>query len=89
MLSGGVYFHYVEGNRTRDEQYWQHHFTDRSIESWEGFTFEEVCLRHPLIIKIKGDLFFDGLFVHLQANIHLLLFKSIWKQQRRKELVRR
>ena len=37
MLNGGVYFHYVEGNRTRDEQYWQHHFTDRSIESWEGF----------------------------------------------------
>ena len=42
MLSGGVYFHYVEGNRTRDEQYWQHHFTDRSIESWEGVIYLEV-----------------------------------------------
>ena len=40
------YFQYVENNRTRDEQYWQHHFTDRSVEAWEGFTFEEVCLRH-------------------------------------------
>ena len=40
------YFQFVENNRTRDEQYWQHHFTDRSVEAWEGFTFEEVCLRH-------------------------------------------
>jgi len=45
------YFHYVEGNRSHDEQYWQHHFTDRSVESWEGFTFEEVCLRHLPHIK--------------------------------------
>ena len=24
------YFRYVENNRSRDEQYWQHHFMDRS-----------------------------------------------------------
>ena len=47
------YFRYVEGNRSRDEQYWQHHYTDRSVASWEGFTFEEVCLRHLPHIK-KG-----------------------------------
>lgn len=45
------YFRYVENNRSRDEQYWQHHFTDRSVESWEGFTFEEICLRHLPHIK--------------------------------------
>ena len=45
------YFQYVENNRSRDEQYWQHHFTDRSVESWEGFTFEEICLRHLPHIK--------------------------------------
>jgi hypothetical protein len=45
------YFSYVENNRTRDEQYWQHHYTNRSIESWEGFTFEEICLRHLPHIK--------------------------------------
>ena len=47
------YFRYVEQNRSRDEQYWQHHFTDRGVASWEGFTFEEVCLRHLTHIK-KG-----------------------------------
>lgn len=45
------YFRYVENNRSRDEQYWQHHHTDRSTESWEGFTFEEICLRHLPHIK--------------------------------------
>lgn len=45
------YFQYVENNRSRDEQYWQHHHTDRSTESWEGFTFEEICLRHLPHIK--------------------------------------
>lgn len=45
------YFYYVEDNRSRDEQYWQHHFTDLSVSSWEGFTFEEVCLRHLPHIK--------------------------------------
>lgn len=45
------YFRYVEGNLSRDEQYWQHHFMDRSVQSWEGFTFEEVCLRHLPHIK--------------------------------------
>ena len=47
------YFRYVEGNRSRDENYWQHHYMDRGVASWEGFTFEEVCLRHLSHIK-KG-----------------------------------
>ena len=29
----------------------QHHFADRAVEVWEGFTFEEVCLRHLPHIK--------------------------------------
>ena len=45
------YLRYVENNQSRDEQYWQHHFSDRSVEAWEGFTFEEVCLRHLPHIK--------------------------------------
>ena len=47
------YFRYIENNHSRDEQYWQHHFADRSVASWQGFTFEEVCLRHLSHIK-KG-----------------------------------
>lgn len=53
------YFRYVEDNHSRDEQYWQHHFTDRSVESWEGFTFEEVCLHH--LPQIKKGLGISGI----------------------------
>ena len=45
------YFHYVEGNRSQDEHYWQHHFTDRDVAAWQGFTFEELCLQHLPLIK--------------------------------------
>lgn len=53
------YLRYVDGNNSRDEQYWQHHFTDRSVESWEGFTFEEVCLHH--LPQIKQGLGISGI----------------------------
>lgn len=53
------YFRYVEDNRSRDEQYWQHHHTDRGVESWEGFTFEEICLRH--LPQIKYGLGISGM----------------------------
>ena len=45
------YFRYLRGNNTRDEQYWQHHFQDRSVETWEGFSFEQLCLFHLPHIK--------------------------------------
>ena len=47
------YLYFVDGNNSHDEQYWLHHFTDRSVAAWEGFTFEQVCLRHLQHIK-KG-----------------------------------
>jgi len=47
------YYRFVDGNNSRDEQYWSHHFRDRNIESWQGFSFEQVCLLHLRHIK-KG-----------------------------------
>lgn len=45
------YLRYVRDNHTRDEQFWQHHFQDRSVQSWEGFSFEQLCIRHLTHIK--------------------------------------
>lgn len=45
------YFRYIKDNRTRDDAYWQHHFQDRGVESWEGYSFEELCFRHLPHIK--------------------------------------
>ena len=59
------YFRYVENNRSRDEHYWQHHFTDRSVSAWEGFTFEEVCLHH--LPQIKHGLGISGISTEVSA----------------------
>lgn len=53
------YLKYVRDNRSKDEQYWQHHFMDRSVESWEGFSFEQLCLRH--LPQIKHGLGISGI----------------------------
>lgn len=45
------YFKYICNNNSRDEHYWQHHYQDRSVEAWEGFSFEQLCLIHLPHIK--------------------------------------
>lgn len=45
------YYKFVLGNNSKDEHYWQHHFNDRSVSSWEGFSFEQLCLHHLSHIK--------------------------------------
>ena len=59
------YLKYVETNRSKDENYWQHHFTDRSVESWQGFTFEEICLQH--LPQIKKGLGITGIGTEASA----------------------
>lgn len=59
------YLRFVENNHSRDEQYWQHHYTDRGVESWEGFTFEEVCLIH--LPHIKFGLGISGMATEASA----------------------
>lgn len=59
------YFKYVDGNNTRDEQYWQHHFADRNVETWEGFSFEELCIRH--LPQIKKGLGISGVATETSA----------------------
>jgi len=53
------YFKYVDGNNSRDEQFWLHNFNSRSVESWEGFAFEALCLAH--LPHIKHSLGISGI----------------------------
>lgn len=59
------YLKYMRSNRSKDEQYWQHHFMDRSVESWEGFSFEQLCLRH--LPQIKHGLGISGIATESSA----------------------
>lgn len=59
------YLKYIRDNRSKDEQYWQHHFMDRSVEAWEGFSFEQLCLRH--LPQIKQGLGISGIATESSA----------------------
>ena len=59
------YLKYMRNNRSKDEQYWQHHFMDRSVEAWEGFSFEQLCLRH--LPQIKKGLGISGIATESSA----------------------
>ena len=49
------YYKFVYGNRTKDNEYWLHHFNDASVKSWQGFAFELLCFMHiPQIKKALG-----------------------------------
>ncbi len=52
------YFRYVEGNDSRDNHYWEHHYMDRSVSIWEGNTYEQICLLH--LPQIKRGLGISG-----------------------------
>lgn len=45
------YYKFVYNNKTEDENYWLHNFQSRSVSSWQGLTFELVCLVHAWQIK--------------------------------------
>lgn len=47
------YFKYVQANNSLDEQWWSKHFNSHSVESWQGQTFELVCMTHVDAIKQK------------------------------------
>lgn len=59
------YFRYVDGNTTKDENYWAHHNSDRSVESWQGYSFEQVCLIH--LDHIKHGLGISGMATDCSA----------------------
>lgn len=47
------YFKFIKSSDTKDEQWWQHNYNSRSVESWQGTSFELVCLTHLNQIKRK------------------------------------
>ena len=49
------YYKFVESNDGKDEQWWMHNYSLRSVESWQGTSFELVCMTHlPQIKKALG-----------------------------------
>ena len=53
------YFRFIESNDEKDTEFWMHNFMTRNVETWEGFTFELVCLKH--LGQIKKALGISGI----------------------------
>lgn len=49
------YYKFVADADSKDENWWTHNYNSHSVESWQGLTFELVCLTHlPQIRKALG-----------------------------------
>ena len=60
------YIKYIEPNMDLyDEQWWQHHATSHSVESWQGLTFELLCLMH--IRQIRQALNIGGVATEVSS----------------------
>ena len=47
------YFKFVMANNAKDEHWWTNNMNSHSVESWQGFSFETICLAHLSQIKQK------------------------------------
>lgn len=47
------YFKFLEGKNTKDEHWWTNNIKSHSVESWQGFSFETICMLHLEQIKRK------------------------------------
>jgi len=53
------YKKFVSGNDSKDEQWCTHNFNSHSVESWQGLSFELVCMTH--IPQIRQTLGISGI----------------------------
>lgn len=53
------YYKFLRENDGKDELWWTHNITGKSLESWQGRSFELVCLTH--LPQIKKALGIDGI----------------------------
>lgn len=47
------YFKFLENKNTKDEHWWSNNMHSHSVEAWEGFSFELICMLHLEQIKKK------------------------------------
>lgn len=59
------YYKFVEANDRKDEQWWMHNYNDHSVESWQGTSFELVCMKH--LPQLKKALGISGISMNISS----------------------
>lgn len=47
------YYRFIDGINSQDEEWWLHNYASRTVEVWQGLSFELLCLAHLPQIKQK------------------------------------
>ena len=47
------YYRFIDGFNAQDEEWWSHNYQSPAIESWQGLSFELLCLLHLAQVKQK------------------------------------
>ena len=55
----------LENNKTMDEAFWSHNINRPALNSWQGITFETVCLTH--LNQIKEALKISGISTEIST----------------------
>jgi hypothetical protein len=53
------YFKFLHNKNTKDEHWWTNNMHSHSVESWQGFSFETICMTH--LEQIKQRLGISGI----------------------------
>ena len=59
------YFKFLDKNNTKDEHWWTNNMHSHSVEAWEGFSFETICMLH--LEQIKKKLGIGGISTNASA----------------------
>jgi AAA+ ATPase superfamily predicted ATPase len=55
------FLRFIEGDRSHDQQWWQHHLMSPTVAAWQGLSFELLCLLH--LRQLKQALGIGGIAV--------------------------
>lgn len=47
------YMRFIDGDRNQDSKWWEHNMNSSQVKSWQGFSFELLCMLHLPQIKQK------------------------------------
>lgn len=75
------YYRFIDGFNAQDEEWWSHNFQSAAIESWQGLSFELLCLLH--LAQIKQKLGISGIATAASSWRYIPLKKN--KKDEKKE----
>lgn len=59
------YFKFLNAKNTKDEHWWTNNMNSHSVEAWQGFSFETICMLH--LVQIKKKLGINGISTNVSS----------------------